>query len=184
MAAVASMLDSPYSSLVVLALLVNTVRRTHQTLIFHFSSLSIVIQLSKYAGFSPIITTASLRNADNLKSQGATHVLDRNLPDDALLAEVKKIASAPIKVAFDAVAEPKTQNVAYKAVAPGGTLAIVLPSAVENVDPEKRIIQTQGNTNIPLNRKLGVSLYSKITALLEEGVVKVSRTEYQSVNYS
>ncbi|EPT00341.1 hypothetical protein FOMPIDRAFT_1023738 [Fomitopsis schrenkii] len=136
-----------------------------------------VIQLSKLAGFSPIITTASLRNADNLKSQGATHVLDRNLSDDALLAEVQKIATAPIKLVFDAVSEPKTQKVAYKAVAPGGTLAIVLVPAVEAVDPEKRIVQTQGNTNIPQHRKLGASLYSKVTALLEEGALKPNPVE-------
>lgn len=146
----------------------------------HLTPPFLVIQLSKLAGFSPIITTASLRNADNLKSQGATHVLDRNLSDDALLAEVQKIATAPIKLVFDAVSEPKTQKVAYKAVAPGGTLAIVLVPAVEAVDPEKRIVQTQGNTNIPQHRKLGASLYSKVTALLEEGALKVSATITQS----
>ena len=94
---------------------------------------------------------------------------------------MKKIASAPIKVVFDAVSEAKTQNVAYKALAPGGTLAIVLPSAVEKVDPDKRIIQTQGNTNIPQHRKLGANLYSKITSLLEEGAVKVSTMKCQSI---
>lgn len=115
-----------------------------------------VTQMCKLAGFSPIITTASPRNTDTLKRQGATHVLDRNLSDEALLAEVQKIA-APIKVVLDAVSDPQTQNIAYRAVAPGGTLAILLPSTVERVVPEKRIVQTVGNTNVPQNRKLGAS---------------------------
>ncbi|KAH9919389.1 chaperonin 10-like protein [Fomitopsis serialis] len=136
-----------------------------------------VIQLTKLAGFGPIITTASLRNAEHLKSLGATHVLDRNLPDAALIAEVRKITSAPIKVVFDAVAESQTQNVGYAILASGGTLVIVLPSAVENKTDDKRIAQTHGNTNVPKNRELGASLYSKVTVLLEEGVIKPNPVE-------
>ncbi|KAH9919380.1 chaperonin 10-like protein [Fomitopsis serialis] len=136
-----------------------------------------VIQLAKLAGFRPIIATASLHNAEYLKNLGATHVLDRNLPDATLIAEVKKITLAPIRVVFDAISESETQNVAYAIVASGGTLVLVLPSAIENKTDDKRIVYPYGNTNVPGNRRLGASLYSKITVLLEEGVVKPNPVE-------
>ncbi|TFY64053.1 hypothetical protein EVJ58_g2887 [Rhodofomes roseus] len=136
-----------------------------------------VIQLAKLAGFSPIITTASLRNTESLKGQGATHVLDRTLPKDALVAEVKKITSAPVKVAYDAISEADTQNAAYTILAPGGALVLVLNESVENKTDDKRVVPVFGNTNVPANRKLGVSLYSKLTALLADGAVKPNPVE-------
>ena len=60
--------------------------------------------MAKLAGFSPIIATASPRNAALLKSLGATHVLDRALPTDAALAELAKLtAGAPLGFAYDAI---------------------------------------------------------------------------------
>ncbi|KZT64849.1 GroES-like protein [Daedalea quercina L-15889] len=136
-----------------------------------------VIQLAKLAGFGPIVTTASLRNTESLKKQGATHVLDRNLPADSLIGEVQKITSAPFKVAYDAVSLPETQNVSYRILAPGGTLVLVLAEEVENKTEDKRVVNTYGNTNVPVNRKLGASLYSKVTSLLETGAIKPNSVE-------
>ena len=58
-----------------------------------YSSYDAVIQLAKLSGFSPIITTASLKNTDFLKSLGATHVIDRNAD---LPSSVKAITSDSI----------------------------------------------------------------------------------------
>ena len=71
------------------------------------------IQFAKLSGFSLIITTASLRNAEYLKSLGATHVIDRNAPAEALAASVAQIAGKPVKYAYDAVAE-RTQKLMHK----------------------------------------------------------------------
>ncbi|KAH9919388.1 chaperonin 10-like protein [Fomitopsis serialis] len=114
-----------------------------------------VIQLTKLAGFGPIITTASLRNAGYLKGLGATHILDRNLPDAGLIAEVKKITSAPIKVVFDAVSEPR-RKITRRTI-----------SELSNIREHERPEQPQG----------GASLYSKVTVLLEEGVIKPNPVE-------
>ncbi|TFY59162.1 hypothetical protein EVJ58_g5957 [Rhodofomes roseus] len=134
----------------------------------------ITIQLLKLSGFGPIITTASLRNAEFLKSIGATHVLDRNLSPDALHAEVRKITADPFTTIYDAAGSSETQNIGYDLLAPGGTMASVQDDLVapEKKVPEKKTFFMYGDVNIPPNRKLGVSLYSKLTELLEEGALK------------
>ena len=87
--------------------------------------LNAAIQLLKLSGFDPIITTASLKNADFLKTIGATHVLDRLLSPGVLYAEIRKITPGPLKTIYDAVGVADTQNVGYDLLAPGGTLATV-----------------------------------------------------------
>ncbi|KZT72281.1 GroES-like protein [Daedalea quercina L-15889] len=136
-----------------------------------------VIQLAKLAGFSPIITTASPHNAVSLEGLGATHVLDRNLSEDVLIEKIRDITSAPVKVVFDAISLPETQEFAYRVLAPGGTLVIDLEAQVKSTTADKRIIYIIGNTSMAANRKLGASLYSKLTSLLEEGAVKPNRVE-------
>ncbi|OCH85560.1 GroES-like protein [Obba rivulosa] len=135
------------------------------------------IQLAKLAGFSPIIATASLKNTPLLESLGATHVLDRNLSPDALLAEVNKItAGAPVEVVYDAVSIPETQTPAFDVLAPGGTLVLVLPDQIDAAKkaaaPEKKVVGVFGNVNAPDMRKTGQSLYAKLPALLESGEIK------------
>ena len=50
------------------------------------------IQMAKLQGFSPILTTSSPRHEAFLRTLGATHVIDRNLSTDNILAEIKKLA--------------------------------------------------------------------------------------------
>ncbi len=133
----------------------------------------IVIQLAKLSGFSPIITTASLKNTDLLKSRGATHVIDRNAE---LVSSVKAITTEPIKYAFDAISLKQTAKSAYEVLAPGGTLTVILLGAADevNVDASKRIAQVVGTVHDPTQKTLGVSLYKNVTKLLENGDIKVS----------
>ncbi|KAH9936498.1 chaperonin 10-like protein [Fomitopsis serialis] len=137
------------------------------------------IQLAKLSGFGPVITTASLRNADWLEKLGATHVLDRDLSLDALAAELKKITAEPFKVIYDAVASPEMQNFAYGILAPGGVLAVVMPVAVKEdiIVPEKKAYWMMANLYLPQHKKLGMSLYSKLPGLLEEGAIKPNSVE-------
>ena len=84
------------------------------------------IQMAKLQGFSPIITTSSLKHEEWLKSLGATHVLDRRLAPEAILAELQKITGgAPIEYVYDAISLPDTEPLAYDALAPGGALTVV-----------------------------------------------------------
>ncbi|OCH90831.1 GroES-like protein [Obba rivulosa] len=140
-----------------------------------------VIQLAHLAGFAPLIATASPHNAPHLQSLGATHVLDRALPADALQAEVRKITRAPIPVIYDAVAHATTQNAAYDVLAPGGRLVLTLPEQIDEAKkaapPAKHVIHIVANVNLPERRKAGQSLYAKLSGLLEEGAIKPNRHE-------
>lgn len=136
---------------------------------------SAAIQLLKLSGFNPIVTTASPHNADLLKAVGATHVLDRKLPSEALSTEIKKITDKPFKTIYDAAGTPETQSLGYELLAPGGVLACVRPEPIpaEKMVPEKKAFWMMGNVYHPQNRTFGARLYSKLSSLLEEGALKV-----------
>jgi len=138
------------------------------------------IQLAKLAGFSPIITTASPRNFDHVKSLGATHPIDRKLSAAALVEEANKIAGQPIKVVYDAISLAETQTQAYDILAPGGQLVLVLPTLIDETKqtPDKEIINVFGSGHLPNNRKIVASLYSKIPTLLESGALVPNVVKY------
>ena len=130
------------------------------------------LQLAKLSGFSPVIATASARNTEYVLSLGATHVVDRTLAPAALVAEITRLAGAPIPVVYDAISEGGTQEAAYSVLAPGGTLVIVLDATVPK-DAGKLVKHVYGNVNPPNNLKFGAGLYAQLTALLERGDIKV-----------
>lgn len=135
-----------------------------------------VIQFAKLSGFSPIITTASKHNEAYLHTLGATHVLDRaSTPLAALSATVRAITNAPVRVAFDAISDADTQAAAYAALAPGGQLVVGLPPQIpaELLTAEKTIVQVFGSVHVPEQKPVGLSLYKRVTALLEAGDIKV-----------
>ena len=117
-----------------------------------------------------------MHNTEFLLSLGATHVLDRKLSSDRLREEVRKITTEPLRVVFDAISLPDTQLAAYNLLAPGGTLVLVLFPAIpeEHLRPDKRLAKAFGQANYPgVNRIVAAKLYSKLTAWLREGAIKV-----------
>ncbi|KAH9885810.1 GroES-like protein [Cubamyces lactineus] len=143
------------------------------------------IQLAKLAGHSPIITTASLHNTSLLTSLGATHVIDRNLPKDEILAQVSKIIGRkPLEFAFVAVPhDPEQCRLGRDALALGGGLAIVLPSPdrvpadVANPGDGKRVGYVFGSFRLPYTRELGIATYQNLTGWLEKGTLKPNPVE-------
>ena len=132
-----------------------------------------VIQLAKLSGFSPIITTASLHNEALVKSLGATHIVDRKAD---VVAEVKKLTDKPIEVIYDAISDKVTQRQAWEILAPGGTLILVGAAEVDKDKyKDKHTVGVFGSVHTQELRKLGVSLFSKLTQLLENGDIKVCR---------
>ena len=129
------------------------------------------------SGFSPIITTASLKHAESLKSLGATHVIDRNISSSALASEVASITrNVPLKYAADSISLSDTQQAAYDLLAPGGQLATFLPVSIKTTE-EKHIFSTIGLVRYPSNVELLNTLFhDNFERLLKEGVVKVSNS--------
>ena len=135
--------------------------------------------MAKLSGFSPIIATASLHNEPLLKSLGATHVLDRALPPDAIKAELPKLTGGkPIEFVYDAISLADTQALAYDVLAPGGVLLLVLPDAIppelKKEGDGKKVVGVFGNVHTPENRQVGVALYAHLTEWLEKGLLVVS----------
>lgn len=155
----------------------NMVRRCRQTLprvLLTYGDAA--VQLAKLAGFSPIITTASLHNTEFIRSLGATHVLDRKLSLEELREEVRNITTQPVDVIFDAISLPDTQLSAYELLAPGGTLVLVLFPAIpkERLRPDRRLAKAFGQANYPeVNRVAARKLYGKLTTWLSKGYIKV-----------
>ena len=132
------------------------------------------LQLARLSGFSPIITTASPHNAPLAQSLGATHVIDRSSP--SVVSDIQKIlAGRQPKLVYDAVSDASTQPAAWEVTSPGGVLALVLAPQIEAAKDTSKVIHSLfGNVHSPQLRKLGISLYSKLTQLLEEGKLVVS----------
>ncbi|RPD72428.1 GroES-like protein [Lentinus tigrinus ALCF2SS1-7] len=143
------------------------------------------IQLAKLQGFSPIITTSSLKHADYLKSLGAMHVFDRSLSPEAIAAELQKATGGkPIAYAYDAIAEAATQHLAYDALAADGALVVVDPFSqailAEKVKRDagaRKVVYPRAALQWPENKKLGVELYARLEEWLRTGVVVPNRVE-------
>ena len=132
------------------------------------------IQFAKLSGFSPIITTASLRNTDLLKSLGATHVIDRSTPASSFASEIASITTKPILLVFDAVATAETQQLGYDTLAEGGHIVVVLNSSIqETPGSTKKVVGVIGNVQMPANREIGRALARSLPGLLEAGDIVV-----------
>jgi len=109
-----------------------------------------------------------------LKSFGATHVLDRNLPRNDLVTQVKQIVkNQPIQYIYDGVSTPETQQAGLDILAPGGHIVFVLFPAVE-IPKDKTMIKVFGRPLAPENVDLVNTLYhDTIFGFLEKGLVKV-----------
>ncbi|EJF58621.1 GroES-like protein [Dichomitus squalens LYAD-421 SS1] len=138
---------------------------------------SLAIQLAKLSGFSPIITTASPKNVELLTSYGATHVLDRSLPQNALISEVTKIAGGPVSLVYDAISLPETQAAGYALLAPNGKLLTVLPPTVTETTEGRSVVSVLGVIQRAPNVEFGKALLAQLPALLESGDIKPLRVE-------
>ncbi|KAG6842957.1 hypothetical protein H0H87_008972 [Tephrocybe sp. NHM501043] len=134
------------------------------------------IQLGKLSGFSPIITTASIKHEVYLKSLGATHVLDRRLSTASLDAEIRKITSSPIGIVYDTVSLHDTQATGYSILADGGSLILTLDPKVDAVEG-KNIVHVYGSLAKPFSKELGAKFHSVLPQLLKTGELKPNKVE-------
>ena len=136
------------------------------------NAVTTVIQLAKASGLSPIITTSSLKHTDFLKSLGATHVLNRNISARLLRGEIDKITTVPIEYVYDAISSQETQQAGHDILVSGGQLVLVLSQNIKKAD-DKTVTQVFAVSTLPKNRENLVHMCSKLTELLEDGVIVV-----------
>ncbi|KAE9399386.1 GroES-like protein [Gymnopus androsaceus JB14] len=135
------------------------------------------IQIFKFLGFSTIITYASARHTDFLKSLGATHVIDRGeVSVDKLAEAVKKIANAPIENVYDGVGDNASIVAALDSLTEGGKLASVDPQAKDRGDG-KKVIPIFGSSHMPQNRDFCRILWKHLPRLLQDGTIVPNRVE-------
>jgi len=139
---------------------------------------SYTIQLAKLSGFSPIITTASLAQKDQLKALGATEVIDRNVTGDEFTTAVQKITQKPIEVVYDTISLPETQKAAWSVVAKGGTLVLTLQKVVEEEEGGSRsIVATYGSPHAQPNQTLCRECWNILGKWLQDGLIKPNKFE-------
>lgn len=145
------------------------------------TSPALAIQLARLSGFYPIITTASEHNTDLLQSKGATHVFSRNLSLSALETSIKEITKGEfIKIVFDTVSSPETQQLGWDLLGRGGSIITVLDPNMnkKGQDGEKQVVHVFCNVQAPQNRAVGRKLYGKLTEWLEKGIILVCYRDY------
>jgi len=132
------------------------------------------IQVARLSGFSPIITTSSLKHEQYLKELGATHVIDRTAAD--VVEQIKSILpGGTTEVVYDAISEKETQEVVVQLSKPDGKVLLTLPK-IESIDFGNRTaIYTFGNVHA--QRKIGIALYEILLGYLQDGRIKPNRVE-------
>ncbi|EIW77113.1 GroES-like protein [Coniophora puteana RWD-64-598 SS2] len=136
------------------------------------------VQAARLAGFSTIITTSSLAHENNLKSLGATHVIDRHGSPDQIVARVKAITSDPIRIVYDAISEDDTQKTAWAVLAPGGHLVLTLPPSVRTATGDTRTLKSvHGSPFNPVNAEFCKRWWEKLPEWLAEGKIKPNKVD-------
>ncbi|PPQ66672.1 hypothetical protein CVT24_008825, partial [Panaeolus cyanescens] len=138
----------------------------------------LVIQIAKLMGFSPIITTASLSNAQELQAFGADHILDRKLSNAEINTQLQTIlAGRPLKTVYDTVSSADTQKLAMDIIVPGGQIVIVYLATEKSTD-DKRVNFVLGGLRMPPHVELLENLYHDVVSdWLASGVIKPNRVE-------
>ncbi|KAA1476194.1 GroES-like protein [Dentipellis sp. KUC8613] len=144
----------------------------------------LTIQLAKLSGFNPIISTCSKHNIDYVKQAGATHVIDyRETAYADLPAAIAKITSKPCRLVYDAISTEETQKAGWNALAPNGSICVLLPPHDgrygEEAEDGKRTVYVFGNVNDPehIESGFGRTVSKKLEKFMEEGIIRPTRVE-------
>ncbi|MCJ1317817.1 hypothetical protein MMC15_003144 [Xylographa vitiligo] len=87
------------------------------------------VQICRLAGFGTIVATAAAAKAADLRSYGATHVIDRHAADQE--QQIRALVGDELVYAFDAVNLDHSLGIGCLSDSKTGTLACILPGQVE-----------------------------------------------------
>jgi len=138
-----------------------------------------VIQLLKFHGFSQIIAYASGHQTQFLKSLGATDVIDRKkVPLDDLPVALEQHLTNELKITYDAVGSPETQQAGNLCTLPGGILISTMPhKTVDLGDFGKKFFNPMAVVYLPECREFGRVICGNLEEWLRTGVVIPSIVE-------
>ncbi|KAJ7617252.1 chaperonin 10-like protein [Roridomyces roridus] len=140
------------------------------------------LQLARLSGFSTIITTASLKHSDWLKSLGATHVLDRTLPDAALVDAISGLAPG-LSIVFDSISTPATLGLGLAVLKASKTkgkktlLQIILIPIAGAESAGIDVYMGWAASAWPQYNALSRELYPRVEELLVDGTIKPLKIE-------
>ena len=89
---------------------------------------------------------------------------------------MQEIASAPIEVVYDAFSSPETQSLGYEILAPGGTLAITLPLALDDskLHSDKSVYFVYGAPHHPEYEEIDAGFFEVLLEYLASEEIKAS----------
>ncbi|KAL8926661.1 MAG: hypothetical protein Q9208_002735 [Pyrenodesmia sp. 3 TL-2023] len=134
------------------------------------------VQICALAGFGRIIVTAdAARSGNELRSYGATHVVDRHAGAEDVARQIRALVGDGLVYAFDAVNVDHTLGLSLLSDSRKGTLACIVPRMAELGDVgekregyEDRFVQGQSH-NQP---ELGAKVWKWLPVWMEQGKVK------------
>ncbi|KAF6757769.1 chaperonin 10-like protein [Ephemerocybe angulata] len=141
----------------------------------------VVIQLARLSGFTHIITTSSPKHTDYLTSLGATHIIDRSLPQSELKTAVASLSLPPIEYAYDSIGELETSfRHCLAALAPTGKVVSV-KRGFESYNGEdlgeRSIYSFTALKTVGVNPTHMKTLWPAVTGLLESKALVPQRFE-------
>ena len=142
------------------------------------------IQLGKVAGIGKIIAIASRSNEQQLKSLGATHVIDRHLSEDQIYDQVRAITGDELLYVYDCVSFGKgghTLGVRLLSNSRRGTLAVlILRGSVDetSIGEKKEGYEKKWVLCTPKRYpEVSVPLWEHLPGWIEEGTLKPTTFE-------
>ncbi|KAH9941955.1 GroES-like protein [Amylocystis lapponica] len=114
------------------------------------------VQLAHLSGYK-VVSTASPRNFELVKSFGADAVFDYKDPD--VVEKIKSVTGDSIRSVFDTISDATTQGISARAVAPGGgRVAIVNPGS--NTRADVQVIPTLVYTSLGRTFSIGPTTFA------------------------
>ncbi|KAH9941947.1 GroES-like protein [Amylocystis lapponica] len=97
------------------------------------------VQLAHLSGYK-VVSTASPRNFELVKSFGADAVFDYKDPD--VVEKIKSVTGDSIRSVFDTISDATTQGISVRAVAPGGGKVVIVLGPEANPRTDVQVIPT------------------------------------------
>ena len=138
----------------------------------------LTVQVAKLDGWRNIVVNAGLRNEAELKNLGATHVIDRRLPQDDQVKQIRKIVGDNLLHTVDTVTDDLTLAVAALSNSEKGTIVQVREATVDEskIGNKKAGYNKEfvfGVSTKPSSLPLAQEVWAKIPEWVETGVFKI-----------